>query len=244
MLATLSVICVSVIAHLKLKLISNGSEDDRLLEEMDKKRENIKKTVIKKIIDYVISGMVCFAFVFFFFSSQSIEKNSDGVVGDTPVYRVVRSGSMAEKHEKNTYLTENDLNDQIHTFDLIKTEKLPGEMELKLYDIVVYEVDDILVVHRIVGIEEPNASHPNCRHFLLQGDAVDSHDRFPVTYSQMKAIYRGERIPYVGSFITFMQSPAGVICAIFVFVAMLAAPLLECLFAYKKKKRIDIYYSW
>ena len=76
---------------------------------------------------------------------------------------------------------------------------LPKEEDLKLYDIVVYKQDDIYVVHRIVGIEEPNEKHPNERYFLLQGDAVDSPDRFPVKYSQMQGIYTDEKIPFVGS---------------------------------------------
>jgi hypothetical protein len=133
---------------------------------------------------------------------------------------------MSEKHEKNDYLFNNDLNDQFQTFDLILTYKLPKEEDLKLYDIVVYEVDDILVIHRIVGIEEANDKHSE-RYFLLQGDAIERPDRFPVYYSQMKAIYRGERVPFVGSFITFMQSPAGWMCVILMAVTVIALPLIE-----------------
>lgn len=242
MLAIMSVVCVSVIAHLQLKLITNGVEDERLLDEFAEKRDNKKKIIISKILDYAFSGIVCLVFAFLFFSSLSIDSKQDNKVGDVPVYRVVRTGSMAEKNEKNTYLVENGLDDQILAFDLILTEKLPGEMELELYDIVVYEVDGMLIVHRIVEIEEPNASHPDCRHFRLQGDAVEAADRFPVTYDQMKAIYRGQRIPFVGSFILFMQSPAGWMCALFVLLAMIATPILELLFAYKKKKRIEDHY--
>ena len=145
---------------------------------------------------------------------------------------------MAKKNEKNTYLEKNDLNDQIQTFDLIRTEALPNEMKLELYDIVVYEVDGYLIVHRIVSIEEPNEKHPDCRYFLLQGDAVEAPDRFPVLYSQMRAIYRGFRIPFIGSFIMFMQSPAGWLCMILIVIAMIAAPMLDKMLEKARKERL------
>ena len=96
-----------------------------------------------------------------------------------------------------------------------------------LYDIVVYQQDDLMVIHRIVGIEEPNESHPNDRYFLCQGDAVGTPDRFPVKYSQIKGIYRNEKVPFVGSFVLFMQSPAGWLCILLVVFALIATPIAE-----------------
>jgi hypothetical protein len=43
----------------------------------------------------------------------------------------------------------------------------------------------------------------------------------------MQGIYHGERIPYVGSFILFMQSPAGWLCILLVVFAMICTPILE-----------------
>ena len=241
LLTLLSIICVSTITYLYLKLVKNGIEDQKILKEYERKLKRNKKSG-KKIFDYVFSGMVCLLFVIFFVVSNLIGVNENDVVGDVPVFRVVQTGSMAKKHEKNHYLIENSLDNQIQTFDLIRTEKLPDEMDLQLYDIVVYEVDDILIVHRIVGIEEPNESHPDCRYFRIQGDAVEAADRFPVKYEQMRAIYRDVRIPYVGSFILFMQSPAGLLCVGLILFAMVATPLLEILITSRKKKRLMIYY--
>lgn len=134
---------------------------------------------------------------------------------------------METKNKKNEYLFENDLNNQINTFDLVLIYKKPSMDELKLYDIVVYEVDGIELVHRIVEIEEPNQYHPNERWFRLQGDAVDSPDRFPVKYEQIKGIYKDQHVPFVGSFILFMQSPAGWLCIILVVGAIIITPILE-----------------
>ena len=113
-------------------------------------------------------------------------------------------------------------------FDVVVLHELPAEEDLKLYDIVVYEhISGALLIHRIIGIEEPNESHPNERHFLLQGDAVHYPDTFPVRYSQMRSIYKGERIPNVGSFVYFMQSPAGIICLILIMVSFILMPIAD-----------------
>ena len=240
LLTILSIICVSIIAHLTVKITKSGIDDERIVKDY---REETRVAKIKKskVLDYVLSGTVCFVFLAIFVCSLVIRVNEDKLVENSSVYRVVRTGSMAEKHEKNKYLTENGLDDQIQMFDLICTDRLPDEMDLELYDIVVYEVDDMLIVHRIVGIEEPNASHPDCRYFRLQGDAVEAADRFPVTYDQMRAIYRGARIPFVGSFILFMQSTAGYLCIGLVIFAMIATPLLEAYLSYQRKKRLKVY---
>ena len=187
------------------------------------KKESKGSKVFKLITNitlYVVLGVV-------FSSSIYISCAQNTYFENSPTCRVVLTSSMEEKNEKNKYLFDNNLNNQISAFDLILTYKIPEENELKLYDIVVYEVDNMLVVHRIVGIEEPNEYHPNERHFQLQGDAVGSPDRFPVKYEQMKAIYKGEKVPFIGSFIMFMQSPAGWLCVILTVVTIVGSPILD-----------------
>jgi hypothetical protein len=43
----------------------------------------------------------------------------------------------------------------------------------------------------------------------------------------MRAIYKGERIPYIGSFFAFMQSPLGYLCILLVVFSMIATPIVE-----------------
>ena len=241
LLSTLSVVCISIITKLMLRLIDHGVEDEKILEEYRKKQNKKGTGKFTKLLDYAFSGIVCFVLLVALVGAFSVRFTESSTVGDIPVYRVVNTGSMAKKNAKNTYLTNNQLNDQIQTFDLIRTEKLPDEYGLELYDIVVYETDGMLIVHRIVEIEEPNELHPDCRYFKLQGDAVESPDRFPVYYSQMRAIYRGNRVPFIGSFILFMQSPAGWLCLLFVLFAVIAAPLLESKIQKAKDRRLLLY---
>lgn len=215
---------IVIIVKLSLKLIRSGAEDEAIIKEYSTDK---KPNKFSKIFDIMVSALLCLIFGAVFVASLYINCTQNVYFDSVPTYRVVQSGSMAEKNEKNTYLVENRLDDQIQTFDLILTYKIPKEEDLKLYDIVVYEVDGLLVVHRIVGIDEAGGTHPNERYFLLQGDAVGSPDRFPVLYSQMRGIYRGERIPFIGSFVMFMQSPAGWLCILLVLVAFIVTPILE-----------------
>lgn len=238
LLTVSSVICIYLIAKLSLRLIDNGVEDENILAEYEKNKIKKPKSKYAKIIDYAVSGMVCLLFVVMLIGSLVIRFTEGSCCGVLPTYRVVKSSSMAQKNEKNTYLSHGGLNDQIQMFDLIRTEKLPDEKDLELYDIVVYETDGMLIIHRIVEIEEPNDAHPDCRHFRLQGDAVDSPDRFPVLYEQMKAIYRGGRTPFIGSFILFMQSPAGWLCTLLILIAMISAPILDKKLQKARKQRL------
>jgi len=212
-----------IIKH-TLRAIEHGLEDERITTEYLKQRDTSKcLKAVCTIFMIVVLGLVivaCSTSVYVHFADEEVK-------GDFQVPKVVMSDSMSFKHQDNLYLEENGLDDQINLFDLIFIRELPDEFELELYDIVVYEYRDNLIIHRIVGIEEPNDEHPGVRHFLLRGDAAKNSDEFPVLYEQMKAIYRGEKIAYVGSFFAFMQSPAGYLCMLLIIFAIVATPIAE-----------------
>ncbi len=218
--------CVMIIYFIKtsVKMIEHGLEDEKIKIEYYKEQK-IKPA--EKILCKIASGLIFAVILIAFIISLCVQLSGDTVKGNIPTPQIVLSDSMQYKHEDNTYLTENSLDDQFATFDLIFTRKLPGEFELELYDIVVYEYRDQLIIHRIIGIEEPNEKHPDQRQFLLRGDSVKYSDEFPVLYEQMRAIYEGERIPFVGSFFSFMQSPAGYLCIILLVFAMVVTPIAE-----------------
>lgn len=209
----------------RLKMIRGGLADSEILSKQQEKAKP-KKLAASFILDRVISLLFCIIIVIIFGFSLSVRFTETSKVGSTPIVKVVRSGSMATKYEKNTYLDENGLTDRIKKFDLIVVNQLPKEEDLKLYDIVVYEADGYLIVHRIVGIVEPDETHAT-RQFLLQGDANQYPDRFPVYYSQMRGIYTGTRIPFIGSFVDFMHSPAGYLCFLLIIFVCVMSPLIE-----------------
>ena len=217
-----------------LKLVKLGAEDENIKIEYEKAKQR------KGCADRTLEAMGCaitFALsavlVIGFITSNVLQAKERQMVGSVPVPKVVMSDSMSYKNKANKHLVANNLNDQVDRFDLVLLHQLPAEEDLELYDIVVYEVDGNLILHRIVGIEEPNEKHPNERWFLLQGDAIHVQDRFPVLYSQMRGIYRGESVPFIGSFFVFMRSPAGMLCIILIIFACVATPIAE-----RKMKKI------
>ena len=61
-----------------------------------------------------------------------------------------------------------------------------------------------------------------------------------MTYEQMRGIYEGERVPFVGSFILFMQSPAGWLCILLVVLAIITTPIVEKKMEREKLERLEI----
>ena len=198
-----------------------------LKTEYDKYVKNQKGNKALSTLDRVVSLCLFVIVLSAFIFALCTNVNGDKKVGDTPVLQVVQSGSMSYKSEyNNKVFGKDEIDNQIQVFDLIVIHKLPAAEDLKLYDIVVYEVENTLIAHRIVGIEEPNDKHSE-RYFLLQGDAVANPDRFPVKYEQMKGIYYDQRIPFVGSLIMFLQSPAGYICILLIVFGVFVTPVVE-----------------
>ena len=79
------------------------------------------------------------------------------------------------------------------------------------------------MIHRIVGIEEPGGAGSG-RRFTTQGDAVAWPDGEAVEYAQLRGIYRGERVSFLGSLVLFLQSPAGWLCILLMAFAAVASP--------------------
>lgn len=215
---------ITSITKMELELIQHGHRDEAIKKELNKKRQESR---VFLWINRIVSLLLCAVFVTTFAFAVYIRMAQDRPANGIPSIKVVKSESMSKKHPENIYLSDNNINDQFQMFDVVVCNHLPAEDELKLYDIVVYKQENMYVIHRIVGIEEPNENHPDERHFLLQGDAVENPDKFPVLYSQMQGIYEGNRIPFVGSFILFLQSPAGWLCVLLVIFSMIVTPIVE-----------------
>lgn len=237
----LSYLIVTLI-KMTLRTVRGGLDDESIKAEYLKKQEK-KEARGAIVFDRVFPALVCVLLGIALCFSLYSRFTENSKVGKIPTIKVVETGSMETKHKANDYLVKNSLNNQIEVFDLIVLHQLPKEEDLKLYDIVVYEIQGYYIIHRIVGIEEPNEKHPNERWFLLQGDANKQADDFPVTYSQMVSIYKDQRIPFVGSFVFFMQSPAGMLCFLLVIFAVIATPIAEKKIEEAKNERIKIIFS-
>lgn len=161
------------------KCVSNGLEDEQLLEEYNNKLAHQKRIKIKNYI-YTVIDVILLIILAFSVITKLVEMSSPKVL-------VVKSESMSYKDEGNTYLYENNLNNQFDKYDLVFIKSKPKqETNLKLYDIVVYKTSNgDLIIHRIVEIKQMN----NSRVFYTQGDACTSRDTQVVSYNQIIGIY-------------------------------------------------------
>lgn len=211
-----------------LRSVRLGGEDISIRKEFESEQEqNPGLNALGTILNVIIC--VVLIVVFAFSVSVSIDEKRNDTAARSGVLRVVKTNSMAKAYEKNEYLFQNGLEEEkyrFNTFDLIYTDVLPKEGDLKLYDVVVYDLDGYLVIHRIVKIEEPNEKHPDEYYYYFRGDNNVVSDPKPVKYSQMRGIWRGEKIPNVGSFVLFMQSPAGFLCILLMLFVVIALPIV------------------
>lgn len=212
------------IIKLTIQVIKHGIYDDKLIRDYRKSLQPKRK--YKKITVTIFSIICCVVLLAAFGFSLSLHFSEDVFTTNSSL-KVIASSSMGTQNKNNKYLVEQNLNNQLNLFDIIVTHPKPDEFELKLYDIIIYQYEDIYVIHRIVKIEEPNNAHPGHRLFITQGDAVAFPDANPVTYEQIKAIYYNEKIPFIGSFIFFMQSPAGWLCILLILYAIIMTPIAE-----------------
>jgi len=124
------------------------------------------------------------------------------VLGLTPM--VVLSGSMSGEAE-----------DHIEVGDLVFVGRAAPE-ELEVGDVIAYMNGGATVTHRITAID---TNTDGDLLFTTKGDANNAEDPTPVTEEQLVGIYRW-RIPKVGDFALFLQTPLGML--LFVGVPVLA----------------------
>ena len=205
--------------------IENGSFDAQIIKE----EQETKK--IKKNIGHLI--LVSIQIVLIIIIGYSL------VTQNHPVRyfarpSIVLSGSMSEKNKKNTYLYENNLNNQIAVSDMIFIEKLPEK--LNKYDIIVYRKDNHLIVHRLIEVKQDENGE---KHYILRGDANNKSDD-PINREQMIGVYRGHKIPYLGFFVRFLQSIPGLLCILLIFIINIITPMINKKFYDVKKVRADL----
>ena len=143
------------------------------------------------------------------------------VLGITPM--VVLSGSMSGSAE-----------DHIEVGDLIFVGKAEAA-RLKQGDVIAFMEGDVVVTHRIVEVGRDEAGKLS---FITKGDANNSIDLRPVSEENLVGIYKF-RIPKVGDFALFLQTPLGMI--LFIGIPLLAFIIYDIIrrrhYAAKEDKR-------
>ena len=208
---------------LKIKLIQYGDSDDEILKSLtkeykkynkkerresfldtikDKNKHSILYTVTLNIVIGLFS-VLCIGLIviglYFRLNNQQV------FINDTTLL-VVETGSMSVKEEHNTYLTENNLNNQIKARSLINIKKTN---DYQIYDICAFNTKDGVVVHRIIDIKEENGK----KLYTFRGDANRYSINFEIGVAETDIIgeFNGFASPLLGTTILFMQSGIGMI---------------------------------
>lgn len=189
--------------------------DGVLYEQQEKvKRRRKRNRIIKK----ALIGVAFVVIVPIFVISLVTKISGDTLFVSEQGLMVVASGSMSEKHKDNTYLVENNLDNQFQTYDIIILETVENEDDLKLYDVIAFRNSKgVNIIHRIVRIENVNGVTT----FYTQGDAVAKEDGFEPKFDQVIGKYTNKKIDGVGIFIIFLQSPSGIITILSVFYCLI-----------------------
>lgn len=131
---------------------------------------------------------------------------------------IIKSGSMEEKNEYNSYLEENNLNDQISTYSLIGIEKVE-EQELKKFDIIAFRDDkERIIVHRIIRIKEDEGKI----YVETRGDSnmASASYEIKIPYERIIGRFNGFQSFGLGIVIYYFQSGIGMITLAFALILL------------------------
>ena len=171
-------------------------------------REKQKSGIGQRVLSIV--GLVfCILFGFLLICNLTIiikgsihPDEPPSVLGVTPM--AVMSGSMSGTAE-----------DHIEVGDLIFIGKADPD-ELAVGDVIAFKQDDTVVTHRIVEVQTGENGEMQ---WITRGDANNAEDQVPVTEDNLVGIYLW-RIPGLGNFAMFLQTPLGMV--LFIGVPLLA----------------------
>lgn len=161
------------------------------------KKPSKRKKGLLRILLLIVCGVILGVNIY--------QLNAKSLVGDQlPMpfgqgAAIVLSGSMEPELSKG---------------DLIFVKKITSIEQLALRDVVVYQDDGMLVVHRIVDMQGDT--------IITQGDANNVTDD-PITIAEIKGKVTAH-VPFVGTIVSGIKTPVGTVCIIIVAIALVEIP--------------------
>lgn len=213
-LASFSIIFTVLYSNYSKSLIKETREGKNDIELIDEAvYDNLahiknRRKIIKTIKSIGFYGLMIIIIPFFVIAL--VTKFSNNITVFDKGIIVVATGSMSEIHDDNQYLIDEGKTDQFDAYEIIVLEKVESNDELNTYDVISY-IDKKTgknIIHRIVGkITKPDGTIE----YVTRGDANNSDDSYRPTLEDIVGKYTGTHIPFVGSFVLFMQSSIGMI---------------------------------
>ena len=125
---------------------------------------------------------------------------------------------------KPVVVLSNSMKPTFETGTIIYYKRVPQE-ELKVDDIITYQLGDELVTHRIKRVENGD--------YITKGDANDIEDGKPVPYSAVQGRVGGLAIPILGYGVTFINNN------MWLFIVIVVILLAEFLLSNMKSGKIS-----
>jgi len=187
----------------------------------EKKGSSNKVAAIIGLVLCIVFGFLLICNLTIIIKGTIAPERPPSVLGTTPM--VVLSGSMSGEAE-----------DHIEVGDLIFVGKAEAA-QLKVGDVIAFMEGDVVVTHRIIDIGTDEGGKLS---FSTKGDANNAPDLRPVSEDDLVGIYKF-RIPKVGDFALFLQTPLGMI--LFIGIPLLAFIVYDIIrrrhYASKEDKR-------
>lgn len=189
-----------------IKEIATGKTDIDLIDEYiynSQKKIERRREIMGKVKSIAFYTLLAFLVPVFIFAMISKFNNSVVMFGGKSLM-VVASGSMSQRNEANTYLDSEGLYNQFDTYDIIVLKKVKSDREINKYDVIAFVNDEgTNVIHRIKGFKGNK--------YVTRGDSNNADDKYNPSFEDVIGVYTGQKIPLVGIFVLFFQSPSGVV---------------------------------
>ena len=193
----------------EIKIVRKQEKIDTPIGYMKEKINKKQKIVQKIMLGVIILLYVVLGTGFIFGLASRISTGVTGYFGAKVL--VIETGSMEKVNSKNTYVSENGLEDQILQFSLIKLNDIETENDMELYKVYAfYDDDKNIIVHRLINIK---TNEEGTKLYTFRGDANSGSGSFEtnITYDKIIGEYSGYSSVFLGLFVLFMQSNIGII---------------------------------
>lgn len=214
-------LCVSFFKSRKGE-IKSGSLDEELIK--DYKARHSKKAKRREVIVEVISSFLTLFFIGCVGVGIYSKVNKDFFPIGNTTGLVIKTNSMEKANKANTYISSNNLTNQFSAYDLIFVNKIQSEEDIKIYDVVVFKYQNILIAHRIIEIV-PDVNGKT--RYITRGDANSVSDNILLTFNDIMGVYTNQKIPFVGYVVLFLQSPYSLIVLLVLLAYIFILPLFE-----------------
>lgn len=187
--------------------VSKDEEDDSFMTFHLKKRKKKKNGSIASAVFTWIVCLFCVAILVF---SVVVRNSGNHLFFGNTALMVVETGSMSEKYEGNTYLFENECDDQIEGGSLIT---ITNDFDMELLHIYAFESLEepgTVYIHRLISISYNN---DNEEVYTFRGDANNASmlDEMFVSKDRIIGEYTGYQNWGLGQVILYLQSGIGMI---------------------------------